>query len=115
MTEAPATQDAAAAPGIASPDPEDRLRALTGAFFDFAMEYPAFVDCAQTLMRRPGPTIRNARLLPGGIIPAPAPRKPYLSKAPGVYGLQNVGSNDGPISLSIPKRSFSRCTAKATP
>jgi TorA maturation chaperone TorD len=29
MTEAPATQDAAAAPGIASPEPEDRLRADT--------------------------------------------------------------------------------------
>ena len=29
MTEAPATQDAAAVPGIASPEPEDRLRADT--------------------------------------------------------------------------------------
>jgi AcrR family transcriptional regulator len=38
----------------ATADPETRLRALTGAFFDYAMEYPAFVDCAQTLMRRPG-------------------------------------------------------------
>ena len=29
MTEAPATQDATAAPGIAPPEPEDRLRADT--------------------------------------------------------------------------------------
>jgi AcrR family transcriptional regulator len=38
-------------------DPEQRLRAITGAFVDFGIEFPAFVDCAQTLMRRPGPEL----------------------------------------------------------
>jgi AcrR family transcriptional regulator len=40
-----------------SDSPEDRLRSITEAFIDFGMEYPAFVDCAQTLMRRPGPEL----------------------------------------------------------
>ncbi|MCX6395932.1 MAG: TetR/AcrR family transcriptional regulator [Propionibacteriales bacterium] len=35
----------------------DRLRAVVGAFVDYGLEYPAFVDCAQTLMRRPGPEL----------------------------------------------------------
>jgi AcrR family transcriptional regulator len=38
-------------------DPPDRLAALVGAFVDFGLEYPAFVDCAQALMRRPGPEL----------------------------------------------------------
>jgi AcrR family transcriptional regulator len=37
--------------------PEHRLRRLTETFIDFGYEYPAFVDCAQTLMRRPGPEL----------------------------------------------------------
>ncbi|RNL64848.1 TetR/AcrR family transcriptional regulator [Nocardioides marmoriginsengisoli] len=37
--------------------PSDRLRAVVAAFVDFGLEYPAFVDCAQTLMRRPGPEL----------------------------------------------------------
>lgn len=37
--------------------PEHRLRAITGAFADYGVEFPAFVDCAQTLMRRPGPEL----------------------------------------------------------
>jgi AcrR family transcriptional regulator len=37
--------------------PEDRLRAITGAFVDYGLRYPAFVDCALTLMRRPGPEL----------------------------------------------------------
>jgi len=35
----------------------DRLTAMVGTFFDFGMEYPAFVDCALTLMRKPGPEL----------------------------------------------------------
>src|SRR5882757_1986438 len=31
--------------------PRKRVKALTEAFVDFGLEYPAFVDCAQTLMR----------------------------------------------------------------
>lgn len=37
--------------------PVERLRAVVGAFVDYGLEYPAFVDCAQTLMRRPGPEL----------------------------------------------------------
>jgi AcrR family transcriptional regulator len=37
--------------------PEQRLRRITEGFMDFGIEYPAFVDCAQTLMRRPGPEL----------------------------------------------------------
>src|SRR3954470_12246532 len=37
--------------------PEARLRAITAAFVDFGLSYPAFVDCALTLMRRPGPEL----------------------------------------------------------
>lgn len=40
-----------------SAGPEQRLRAITEAYIDFGIEYPAFVDCAQTLMRRPGPEL----------------------------------------------------------
>src|SRR6478752_3076934 len=36
---------------------EDRFRALTAAFVDYGLEYPAFVDCALTLMRRTGPEL----------------------------------------------------------
>ncbi len=37
--------------------PTERLRSVVGAFVDYGLEYPAFVDCAQTLMRRPGPEL----------------------------------------------------------
>ena len=45
---------AADSPGA---DPSTRLRLITEAFIDFGIEFPAFVDCAQTLMRRPGPEL----------------------------------------------------------
>ena len=38
-------------------DAQTRLRRITEAFMDFGIEFPAFVDCAQTLMRRPGPEL----------------------------------------------------------
>ena len=38
-------------------DPVKRLRAVVAAFVDYGLEYPAFIDCAQTLMRRPGPEL----------------------------------------------------------
>ncbi|HET7683822.1 MAG TPA: TetR/AcrR family transcriptional regulator [Marmoricola sp.] len=37
--------------------PSTRLTAVVEAFVDYGLEYPAFVDCAQTLMRRPGPEL----------------------------------------------------------
>lgn len=38
----------------AASDPAGRLVGITSAFVDYGLEYPAFVDCAQTLMRRRG-------------------------------------------------------------
>jgi len=37
--------------------PQDRLAALVGAFVEYGVAHPAFVDCAQTLMRRTGPEL----------------------------------------------------------
>lgn len=37
--------------------PEDRLRALVETFADYGLAHPAFVDCAQALMRRTGPEL----------------------------------------------------------
>jgi len=45
--------EAADSPG----SPHQRLVAVVEAFVDFGLEFPAFVDCAQTLMRRPGPEL----------------------------------------------------------
>jgi AcrR family transcriptional regulator len=36
------------------PDPTARLARLVGAFVDYGVEHPAFIDCAQALMRRRG-------------------------------------------------------------
>src|SRR4051794_3353261 len=38
-------------------DPAARLGAVVGAFVDYGLEFPAFIDCAQTLMRQPGPEL----------------------------------------------------------
>lgn len=35
-------------------DPQARLRALAEVFVDFCLAYPAFLDCALSLLRRPG-------------------------------------------------------------
>jgi AcrR family transcriptional regulator len=40
-----------------STDPAARLSALVGAFAEYGVAHPAFVDCAQTLMRRTGPEL----------------------------------------------------------
>ena len=40
-----------------TPDAEPRLAAMVGAFVDYGVAHPAFVDCAQTLMRRTGPDL----------------------------------------------------------
>jgi AcrR family transcriptional regulator len=45
----------AAAAGLE--DPSDRLAAIIEAFVDYGIAYPAFVDCAQELMRRSGPAL----------------------------------------------------------
>ncbi|WP_460839469.1 TetR/AcrR family transcriptional regulator [Nocardioides marmoraquaticus] len=37
--------------------PRERLVAVTEAFIDFGLSHPAFVDCAMTIMRRPGPEL----------------------------------------------------------
>ena len=41
----------------ADADADDRLRATVSAFVDFGLDHPAFVDCAQTLLRRTGPEL----------------------------------------------------------
>lgn len=46
-----------AAANTADLEPIPRLKAVVQAFVDYGLEYPAFVDCAQTLMRRPGPEL----------------------------------------------------------
>ncbi|MEI5673946.1 MULTISPECIES: TetR/AcrR family transcriptional regulator [unclassified Nocardioides] len=38
-------------------DPRARLAAIVGAFVDYGLAHPAFVDCAQALMRRSGPEL----------------------------------------------------------
>lgn len=38
-------------------EPLERLRRITETFIDYGLEFPAFVDCALTLMRRPGPEL----------------------------------------------------------
>lgn len=43
----------AAAAGSAG-RPRDRVAAIVGAFVDYGVAHPAFVDCAQSLMRMPG-------------------------------------------------------------
>jgi AcrR family transcriptional regulator len=40
-------------------DPVERLEAVTGTFADFALEYPAFLDCAISLLRRPHEVLRE--------------------------------------------------------
>ncbi len=40
-----------------SVEPLERLRRITETFIDYGLEFPAFVDCALTLMRRPGPEL----------------------------------------------------------
>ena len=37
--------------------PRERLAAVVEAFVDYGLAHPAFVDCAQTLMRRTGPEL----------------------------------------------------------
>jgi AcrR family transcriptional regulator len=39
---------------VPASSPTQRLRTMTAGFHDFGMTYPAFVDCAQTLMRHTG-------------------------------------------------------------
>jgi AcrR family transcriptional regulator len=39
--------------------PVDGLEAATGTFADFALEYPAFLDCAISLLRRPSEVLRE--------------------------------------------------------
>ncbi|MFS3130417.1 TetR/AcrR family transcriptional regulator [Nocardioides sp. Bht2] len=39
------------------PDPEVRLARVVETFVDFGVRFPAFVECAQALMRQPGPQL----------------------------------------------------------
>ncbi|QNN52927.1 TetR/AcrR family transcriptional regulator [Nocardioides mesophilus] len=57
LTVAGAGHGSGASPGSGTADPVARLRAITEAFVDYGLEFPAFVDCALTLMGRPGPEL----------------------------------------------------------
>src|SRR3954468_24712621 len=46
--------EAADDPGAPAPA---RLEALVGAFVDYGLAHPAFIDCAQALMRHSGPEL----------------------------------------------------------
>jgi AcrR family transcriptional regulator len=46
--------EAADEPGADAPQ---RLESLVGAFVDYGLAHPAFIDCAQALMRRSGPEL----------------------------------------------------------
>jgi AcrR family transcriptional regulator len=47
-------RDALATAAEKEKDPRARLGAIVGAFVDYGVAHPAFVDCAQSLMRMPG-------------------------------------------------------------
>jgi AcrR family transcriptional regulator len=47
-------RDALATAADEQTDPRDRLGAVVGAFVDYGVAHPAFVDCAMSLMRMPG-------------------------------------------------------------
>lgn len=47
-------REALLAGAATSREPRARLEAVASAFVDYGMDHPAFVDCAQTLMRRTG-------------------------------------------------------------
>ena len=50
-------RDALVEADAAGTDAADRLTRITTAFVDYGIAHPAFVDCAQTLMRRTGPEL----------------------------------------------------------
>lgn len=50
-------REALAEADTAGGDPRDRLARITSAFADYGIAHPAFVDTAQTLMRRSGPEL----------------------------------------------------------
>lgn len=47
-------REALTAAADGAPDPRERVAAIVGAFVDYGLAHPAFVDCAQALMRRRG-------------------------------------------------------------
>ena len=48
---------ALSAAATTSEEPTERLKAITTAFVEYGAAHPAFVDCAQALMRRQGPDL----------------------------------------------------------
>ncbi|HEU4811177.1 MAG TPA: TetR/AcrR family transcriptional regulator [Nocardioides sp.] len=50
-------RDALIAAAAGHDDARERLTAIVGAFVDYGLTHPAFIDCAQTLMRRSGPEL----------------------------------------------------------
>lgn len=50
-------RDALATAAEAAATPPEKLKGIVGAFVDYGLAHPAFVDCAQALMRQPGPEL----------------------------------------------------------
>ncbi len=50
-------RDSLQAATSAHDDPGQQLAGIVGAFVDYGVDHPAFVDCAQALMRRSGPEL----------------------------------------------------------
>jgi AcrR family transcriptional regulator len=50
-------RDVLAAAAARAGEPAERLTEIVSAFVDYGLAHPAFVDCAQTLMRRTGPEL----------------------------------------------------------
>lgn len=50
-------RDALQAADLPDAAPATRLEALVSAFVDYGLAHPAFIDCAQALMRRSGPEL----------------------------------------------------------
>ena len=50
-------REALAAADASAREPQQKLERITAAFVDYGVAHPAFVDCAQTLMRRSGPEL----------------------------------------------------------
>lgn len=51
--------EALATAALGEDDARDRLAAVITAFVDYGLAHPAFIDCAQTLMRRSGDELRD--------------------------------------------------------
>lgn len=79
-------------------DPIDRLRAIARSFMDFGEQYPAFVDCALSLLRRPGHELM-AEVSPEAMIKLGAAMNLPLQE---LIGVLTDGTQDGVFKVVDP-------------